>query len=490
MALSSQTRRRLAHGGNATAVSAMVVILVGMLVGLAQRHPVRWDFSEDAANQLQQGTIHKLELLDESATEVRVTAFTAQQGKTDSYFKNRALKDLLEELGHASVVVEARLVDFDRDRLTAEQLGVTEYGHLVIQRGDDRVDLRDRDLFRRLGAGAERRLEFLGEAAFNRAAAQLLSKRKKVIYALRGHGERDVEERGPGGLSDLAEILERENYELKALDLFRDRQTEGAPSIPMDAAAVLLARPRMPLTVPEEDALLEYLARGGGLAVWVDPGSVVPEILDRLQVTVGDGLAMDRTLVFPYNDRPVPRYRSHPVTSDLAQERLVTVLAHIAPISGTDPMPAHVRHQVLLETSRMGWVELGGELDAGTALYEPEIDRPGPATMALAVEVQSHPDGPVSKAGVLGRAVVVGDSEFATNQLLVEGPGNASFLVNSFRWLLGDDGRLAVVGRPTKVRRLALTLEDRNMIRWLVLGLLPLITVVIGGAVWASRRGR
>jgi len=28
------------------------------------------------------------------------------------------------------------------------------------------------------------------------------------------------------------------------------------------------------------------------------------------------------------------------------------------------------------------------------------------------------------------------------------------------------------------------------MIRWLVLGLLPLITLVIGGAVWASRRGR
>ena len=52
------------------------------------------------------------------------------------------------------------------------------------------------------------------------------------------------------------------------------------------------------------------------------------------------------------------------------------------PLSSPEELPAYVRHQALLETSRMGWVELGGELEGGTALYEPEIDRPGPASMA------------------------------------------------------------------------------------------------------------
>ena len=62
--------------------------------------------------------------------------------------------------------------------------------------------------------------------------------------------------------------------------------------------------------------------------------------------------------------------------------------------------------------------------------------------------------------------------------------------MNAFRWLLGDEARLSVVGRPTTVRRLALTAEDRGVIRWVALGLLPLLTLLLGGAVWASRRGR
>ncbi len=490
MALNLQSRRRLAHGGNATLMSALVVLLIGVLVGVAERSPLRWDLSEDAASKLQRGTVHKLELLESEGVEVKITVFTAQQGKKDTYFKNRAARDFLEELGHASPVVNWRIVDFDRERLTAEELGVGEYGHMTIQRGEDRVDLRDRDLFRRVGKGAERRMEFLGEAAFNRAASQLLSKRKKVIYSLEGHGERDVEDRGPGGLTSLVEILDKENYEVETLDLFRDRLGDVAPSIPADAAAVLLARPRALLTVAEETALSEYVGRGGALMIWVDPGHPAPSILADLEVTVAEGLVMDRTLVFPYNDRPVPRYRSHAITQDLAEEKLVTVLAHIAPLVSPVEAPGWLRHEPLLQTARSGWIERGGALEGGTALYQPEIDGEGPGTMSVAVQVLPGEEGPVPPGRPVARAVVVGDSELATNQLLAEGPGNASFLVNAFRWLLGDEARLSVVGRPTTVRRLALTAEDRGVIRWVALGLLPLLTLLLGGAVWASRRGR
>ena len=82
----------------------------------------------------------------------------------------------------------ARFVDFDRERLSAEALGVTEYGTVVVQRGEQRVDLADRELFRRVGKGADQRLEFLGEAAINRAFSQLMSDTRRVVYALVGHG--------------------------------------------------------------------------------------------------------------------------------------------------------------------------------------------------------------------------------------------------------------------------------------------------------------
>ncbi len=485
-----QLQRRLSHGSNATIVTVLVVALVVILYGVADRHRVRVDISSDQANTLLADTLKKLSLLDGEGQEVRVTAFTAQQGKKDSYFKNRALKDLLRELDYHSVVVETSLVDFDRERLTAEALGVSDYGHLVIARGDDRVDLKDRDLFRRTGRGADRKLEFLGETAFARAASQLLNKRKKRVYALRGHGERDPEERGPEGLSDVAKMLEQENYELEPLDLFRDREGDEAPVIPADANAVLLARPTTPLTAPEEDALVAYVARGGALMIWVDPGTPVPSILERMGVQVRTGSVADKLLIFPFNDRPVLRYRSHPITKDLADGSLVAVLAHIAPIAAEEPSPKWARYRSVLETSRNGWIERGGPLDGGRPVYQPDYDGEGPATAAYAVELQPDEEGLVKPGKRISRVLVIGDSEWASNSLLQEGPGNPTLAVNAFRWLLWDDARLSVVGQPTRVRRLALTDRDQSAIRWMVLGLMPLITVVAGAGVWAGRRGR
>ena len=483
-------RRRLSYGGNATLVTALVVALVVLVYGVADRHRIRWDLTEEGANALQRDTLHKLRLLDTAGEPVDVTAFTHQAGKKDSYFKNRELKDLIEELQYASQTVHAHWIDFDRERLTAEALGVRDYGTLVVQRGQQRVDLRSRDLFRNRGKGEERELVFLGEAAVNQAFAQLLSDSRRVVYALQGHGEPDPESTDPDGLASLAEALEVEHYFLEPLDLVRDREDPlKAPTVPDDASVLLLAAPRAALTDPEHDAIMEYLGRGGALMVLTDVGQVRPRVLERLGVRVPDGYVMDQLRIFPYDDRPVPVYRSHPITEDLLDERLVTVLAHVAPLELADPMPAGVKGSALLRTGRQGWIDRGGAIERGAAVYEPALDQEGPVDMALALELAPG-QGVVLPGQRPGRALVVGDGDLVRNGLLAEGPGNATFLVNAFRWLAGDDARLSVVGRPTAVRKLALTEQDTAMIRWVVLGLLPLIVAVLGAAVFAARRGR
>ena len=483
-------KRRLSYGFNATLVTAMVVAVVVVLYGVLDRHRARWDLTEESANKLQRDTLHKVELLDADGQVVNITGFTHQSGKKDSYFKNRELKDLLEELEYGSQVIEMRWIDFDRERLTAEALGVRDYGMVVVQRGQQRVDLRSRDLFRNRGKGADRELVFLGEAALNQAFSQLMTEHKRVIYALQGHGEPDPESSDPDGISSLAELLEQEHYELEALDLIRDRDDPlQAPGVPDDASAVLLARPRAALSDPEHQALIDYMSEGGALMLMLDVGQPVPQLLSRLGVGVQEGYVMDQLRVFPYDDRPVPVYRSHAITEDLLEERLVTVMAHVAPLALADPMPKGVRPSNLLRTSRQGWIDRGGALERGAAVYEPEHDIEGPVDMAYALEL--GPGQGIVKAGQpVGRVVVVGDGDMVLNSLVADGPGNASFLVNSFRWLLRDDARLSVVGRPTTVRKLALTEADNAMIRWVALALMPLLIMMLGLAVWASRRGR
>lgn len=490
MAISRGVQRRLAYGGNATLVTVLVVVLVVVLYGVADRNRVRMDFSAEKTNQLQVDTLRKLELLDADGVEVQVTAFSSQEGKQDSYFKDRALKDLLNELDYRSAVITPRFVDFDRERLTAESLGVTEYGHLVVQRGEERVDIKARELFRASGKGEDRKVEFMGEAAFNRAIAQILSKRRQIVYALRGHGELDVEEAGPAGLSELAELMDQENYELKPLDFFRDREVGVTPVIPPDAAALLVARPRAALTQAEEDALVAYVANGGSVLIALDPRSPHPWLLDRLNLSFPEGVVMDQLRVFPYDDRPVPVYGKHSIVDDLRDGYIVTVVAHATALRLPDPAPTWMRASAILRTSRDGWIDRGGALEKGAAVYEPDIDLAGPADMAYALELDPGGESLVNAGKRVSRILVLGDSDVLTNQLMAEGPGNASFSVNAMRWLVWDDARLSLVGQPTAVRRLALTSEDQSRIRWVVVGLMPMLSIALGAAVWASRRGR
>ncbi|MBN1336962.1 MAG: Gldg family protein [Deltaproteobacteria bacterium] len=482
-------RRRLSYGSNATLVTLLVVALVVLVYGLADRHRARWDLSAEGTNRLPADMRHKLDLLDQDGRTVTLTAFTAQSGKKDAYFKNRALKDLLEEVDLQSTAVESRLVDFDRERLTAEAMGVRDYATMVVQRGEERVDIRQRDLFRAQGKGADRSVAFLGEAALNAALSQIMSSSRRVVYTLRGHGEIDPEDAESSGMVSFKEALEQEHYDVEPLDLVRDATPGQPPHVPDDAAALVVARPRTALADIEHDALSAFLAVGGRLLVLLDVGLPVPRLVESIGILRPEGYVMDRVRIFPYDDRPVPVYRPHPITEDLSQERLVTVVAHAAPLQAADPSPAGVRVASLLRTSRDGWIDLGGALERGSALYEPGIDTEGPVDMAFAVTLVPgqgivRPDRPE------GRVVVVGDADCVTTSLFQEGPGNASFFVNAMRWLVGDDIRLSVVGRPTAVRRLALTETDIAVIRWLALALLPLLVVVAGAAVWASRRGR
>ena len=100
--MKQSTRRLLTYGSNASLVTVMVLGVVILLYVLADAYRWRTDLSEGASNTLQSETVQKLSLLDQDGRAVTVTAFTNQRGKDDTYFKDRALKDLLKELGEQS----------------------------------------------------------------------------------------------------------------------------------------------------------------------------------------------------------------------------------------------------------------------------------------------------------------------------------------------------------------------------------------------------
>jgi hypothetical protein len=468
----------------------MGVFILGLLYVLASETRVRWDLTDEGRNTLTSDMLAKLSLLDQDGEAVHITAFSAQRGAEDSALKNRSIKDLLLEIDANSSVVNWRFVDFDKERLTAERLGVTQYSHVVVQRGTDRVDIRSRELFRASGRGDERRVAFLGETSLARSFSQLHTPRRQVVYVLQGHGEAAPEDRGPSGLADFADALDVERYDVETLDLISTQQGSEVPSVPDDAAMVLVAGGEGGWTDHEADALVTYLSRGGGMLLAVDPGTPVPGILARMGVGVPSGVALDTQVVFPFWDRPIPRIQSHEMTQGLRAGKLTPVLSHVAPLTTMDPLPDGVRVKPVLRTSRAGWIERGGELRNGAPIFEPAVDEKGPVDMALAVQIRPGA-GWVRVGKPVARVLVVGDSAFLSNSLFSGGPGNGTFALDAVHWLSGADARVASVGaRRQKVRRLAITQEQLGGLRWVSMGLLPCLIGLLGFAVRMSRRGR
>lgn len=490
MAVNQIWRRRLTHGSNASVVTVVGMAIVVLLYIAAMQTRVRWDFTEEGRNTLSADMRAKLALLDADNVPVTITAFTAQRGQDDARLKDRYLRDTLREIGLQSTVVDWRMVDFDRERLTAERLSVTEYSHVVVQRGAARVDIRARDLFRRVGKGDQRRVLFSGEGAFAGAFSQLHTPKRRVVYSLVGHGERSVEDRGPSGLSDFADALNIERYDSEDLSLLSVDATMSVPSVPEDAAVVIVAGAEQPLANHEEDALLTFLGQGGGIMIAIDPGQPVPSLVGRLGLTVPSGAVMDTKVVYPFWDRPIPVLSRHPINQGLDDGGLKPVLAHVAPVGITGALPQGVDVEPVLVTSRRGWTERGGDLVQGAPQYDAGIDGEGPVTMAAAAQLRPGTEW-VRSGRTPARVVVVGDSDFLGNGLLLEGPGNSTFALDAVHWLAGADLRVASVGaRKQKARKLAISKQQLDSLRFVSMGVLPVLVGLLGFAVRWTRRGR
>ena len=80
---------------------------------------------------------------------------------------------------------------------------------------------------------------------------------KRVIYVVKGHGEREIASTERPGFSQAKEQMEKANYEVKELVLARGTQD------PDDAAVVIVPGPKTDLFPPELAALDAYIAQGG-----------------------------------------------------------------------------------------------------------------------------------------------------------------------------------------------------------------------------------
>lgn len=472
--------------------AVLVVCLSGMLHYLASRHYVRKDVSRIAYYDLTEKTLNVLKSV-QGPVEVILLFQSGQIGY--EYIEN-----LLKEYEYRCPLLKVRRVDPDREpaltRQIVDKYPVTEANVVILAvDGGHRIIRRDElfqfDLTRLSDGGRPTISKFRGEQMLTSALMSLLQGHRPVAYFLEGHGERSVESyESRAGYAEVARRIGQDNIEIRPLQLGETR------AIPEDCSLLVIAGPRRPFAQPELDLISDYLAsRGGRLLALLDSrtSSGMEALLLRWGVKVGADIAVDPTRSVTGRELFLRTYGNHPVSLPMAGLTCVMTFPRtveaVAPQETNLPAPeAPVSADLpvvvpLALTSPSGWAELN--LTQWPAVFAAEeSDRPGPVSVAVAVEKGGKSVSDVQVRPT--RMVVIGDSAFLANENMVG--GNVDFILSAIHWMLERPELMAISSRSNKDYQILLTASQVRSIGWTVLLGLPAVALAIGWLVAWRRK--
>ncbi|MBA7637695.1 hypothetical protein ES703_45341 [subsurface metagenome] len=142
----------------------------------------------------------------------------------------------------------------------------------------------------------------------------------------------------------------------------------------------------------------------------------------------------------------------------------------------------------LVRASQDSWLER--DFDPSEAPeFDEEIDLKGPLTIGFLITTippdEAEEESPEVDEGT--RLVVIGDSDFASNQHFYNGD-NGNLFLNLVGLLTAGKELISIERKVLPFRRLVVGPEVANFINISSIGLLPLLVLVLGSIIWWRRR--
>lgn len=452
-------RRRLAY-------AAFVAVLAGANL-LAFRNNVTADLTPDRRFTLQSESVEVARRLPRATTATVYLPASSRLG--------REAKLLLERYEAASGALRYSFVDpTSRPGALLEQ-GVTP-GQAVLQAGDRRVVV-----------------EAVTEQDVTSGMLRLIRERERIVCFSTGHGERTLDDPGPGGLTGIAAALRAAGYAAVALPA-----GSLASGRPPDCDVLVAAGATTPFTEQEAAVVRDLLSAEGKVFVLVDGAATGPSdaLTSPWGVRVPQGLVIDpvQSLQRDALSPVVDRYPSfNPVVASL---RAATVWPQTAGLDpggpdeyggGLVPDRGGLYVSPLAVSSPSSWLESGG--GAG---FQEGADRRGPVLVAAAVDASEVGDRerrvPSERPRVIReRLLVFGTVNLAANAF-VDLLGNARLVLDGFAWLAQDEDLIGLVAKPVSPSAIALTAARRRSIVWWTVFLPASLALGAAGFAWALRR--
>ena len=415
--------RYAAQGGLALALSLVFVVSINYA---AAGRDVEKDLSYFKTTRPSDATLQMVKALGSPVT---IVAFFPPVNAV----RDQAMP-YLEEVAKASDQVELRALDHALAPELARQHAVRGNGFVALLKGEGETQQAETIEIGTELEVARSRLRTL-DGRFQEAFLKL-TKTRRMVYLTNGHEERSntgVEDPPEQRMRDLMTALSRSNIGTKTLGL-----AEGlARQVPEDAPGVAVFGPRKPFLPEEAQSLLAYVRGGGRLLVLVDPDEehgLEPlleglglELLPGVLASEREHLQRTRTLA----DRRLVhsnRYTAHPTVTMANQiaSRAATIFVGGGALERSEPVPDGIRAVFPIRFGNESvWRDLDGDFERGP---EEKLSVANP----MAAITVAREDGDE------GRAVIIADGEFATDQVF-RNPGNAVVVADSLNWLLGEE---------------------------------------------------
>jgi gliding motility-associatede transport system auxiliary component len=466
-------RRNALLTTNALVSAVLVAALLVALNYLGTVHHVRWDLTATREHSLSPQTIKVLRSLPGP---IDAVAFPNGDGAG-------RYRDMLGTYQYYSKNFQYRIVDPDRNPQEAQKFKVTSYGQIVLSRGKASYTI-DSDTEEQLTNGI----------------LHVLETTKKAVYVLQGEGEVPVDDFTRKGMGTAKQTLAGKGFDVKTLFLVQTGR------VPDDAAIVIVPAPSRDLLPQVRDALERYYQGGGKLLIMVDPptppevrswlgpvfhvdapGGVVIDPVSRL---LGGDFAVPIVTQYPFNDitQNFTLATAFPVSTPLVPQAKVTGVTITPVVKSSDSSYVKVN----LESKNIRF-EQGTDVKGPVILAVEVTPAPGGASAGGTTSAgttsggPAAPAGPAKPAGAKGSAVIIGNSGFVQNTYIGL-VGNRDLFTSAVAWLTQTGNLVSIAPRTSPFDPFII---GGNQGRYLFLGSVigvPLVLLLIGGAVYARRR--
>ncbi len=450
--------RQTKYAAYAATYIAVVLAILATLNVLANRYDKSFDATSNKRYSLSDQTVKIVKGLKQDAT---ITYFDRPRGF-------QTARDQLDLYSNLSPKIHVKYVDPDKDPMVARAAGFKSNGTAIVQVGLNKNEAKS-----------------VTEEEITGALIRDLKNTTRTVCFVTGSGEHQIDDSARNGYSRLKDLLGKDNYSAKSIDLMQKAEVPG------DCTVLVVAGPRGDYQQPEVDAIKKFVEDGGRALFLLDPPLKMgrSEIADNdaLTAVLQDwGVTVDKDLILDLNPigqlfglgpqvALVSSYDSHPIVSEMKGTTTGFPLSRSIDVksgSKTTVKKLFSSSESSLATSK---------------LNSPSVDpsdpknKKGPMTVAAAGTYNT------GKENSQGRFVVIGSSDWAANSF-INFNGNRDLALNTMNWLSSDEDLISIRPKEPEDRRITMT---NAQFRWVLISsqfLLPLIVIFAGVSVWWRRR--